>query len=53
MHWENPNVNLFSLKISGEGRNFKQSNFRMADISNLKINEVENVERPNWQESLQ
>ena len=31
----------------GEGSNFEQSNFRMAEISNLKINERSNVERPN------
>ena len=32
----------------GEGLNSEQSNFRMANISNLKINESSNVERPNW-----
>ena len=37
----------------GEGQNFDGSNFRIADISNLKINERANVERPNLRESLQ
>ena len=36
----------------GEGQNFEQQNFRMTEISNLKINEHANVERPNLQESL-
>ena len=31
----------------GEGPNFEQSNFRTTDISNLKINDRTNVERPN------
>ena len=31
----------------GEGLNFEQSNFGITDISNLKINEWWNVERPN------
>ena len=30
-----------------EGKKFKQFNFRMADVLNLKINERSNVERPN------
>ena len=33
--------------MSVEGSNFKQLNSRMADVSNLKINERANVERPN------
>ena len=37
----------------GEGQNFEQSSFRMADISNLKIEERANVERQNLRESLQ
>ena len=37
----------------GEGQNFDGSNFRIADISNLKINERANVEQPNLRESLQ
>ena len=41
------------VTIKGEGRNFEQQNFRMADISNLKINKHANVERPNLRESLQ
>ena len=41
------------MQFSGEGQNFEQQNFRMADISNLKINERANVERPNLRESLQ
>ena len=32
---------------SGEGQNFEQLNFRMADISILKINECANLERLN------
>ena len=31
----------------GEGQNFEHSNFRTAKISNSKINERSNVERPN------
>ena len=38
---------------TGEGLSFERYNFRMADISNLKINERANVERPNLRESLQ
>ena len=34
----------------GEGKNFEQSNCTMANISNLKINERLNVERPNLRE---
>ena len=34
----------------GEGRNFEQSNCRLAYISNLKINERSNVEKPNLRE---
>ena len=34
----------------GEGQNFEQSNCRMINISNLKINERSNVERPNLRE---
>ena len=41
-----------SNNFLGEGQNFEQSNFRMADISKLKINERANVERPNLRESL-
>ena len=37
----------------GEGQDFEHCNFRMADISNLKINERANVERPNLRQSLQ
>ena len=37
----------------GEGQNFEQWNFRMADISKLKINERANVARPNLWEWLQ
>ena len=36
-----------------EGQNFEQWNFRMADISNLKISERANVEWPNLRVSLQ
>ena len=36
-----------------EGQNFEQLNFGMADISNLKINERANAERPNLRELLQ
>ena len=36
-----------------QGQNFEHINFRMADISNLKINERANVERPNLRKSLQ
>ena len=35
------------MTLGGEGQNFEQSNFRMANISNLKINGGSNVERPN------
>ena len=35
------------------GRNFEQYNFRIVDISNLKINERANTEQPNLRESLQ
>ena len=35
------------VNFPGDGLNFEQSNFRMANISNLKINERSNVERPN------
>ena len=31
---------------SGDGQNFEQSNFRMSDVSYLKINELSNTERP-------
>ena len=37
-----PDIFLISRFSPGE-----QSNFRMANISNLKINELSNVERPN------
>ena len=37
----------------GEGQNFEQQNFRMADISNLKISERANVKWPNLQVSPQ
>ena len=30
-----------------EGLNFEQYNFRIADVSNLKINKRSNVEQPN------
>ena len=30
----------------GEGHNFERSNFRISDVSYLKINERSNVERP-------
>ena len=36
-----------SVTSGGEGWNFEQSNFRMTNISSLKINERSNVERPN------
>ena len=39
--------------LKGEGQNFELKYSRMADISNLKINERANVERPNLRESLQ
>ena len=42
-----------SVVFRGEGQNFELYNFRMADISNLKINERANVERPKLRESLQ
>ena len=35
----------------GEGLNFEQSNFRIANISNLKINEWWNVEQPNLRDT--
>ena len=38
---------ISSSILSSEGQNFEQLNFRMANISNLKINERLNVERPN------
>ena len=41
------------MKFKGEGQNFEQYNFRLADISNLKINERADVEQPNLRESLQ
>ena len=41
-------VLIFQLRWSklDEGKNFKQLNFRMADISNLNINQRSNVEQP-------
>ena len=39
--------------ITEEGQIFKHINFRMTDISNLKINERANVQRPTLQKSLQ
>ena len=30
----------------GEGQNFEQYNFRMADVSYVKIKERSNIERP-------
>ena len=44
---------LYPALLTGEGQKFEQQNFRITDISNLKINERANVERPNLQESLQ
>ena len=38
-----------SLHMDGEGQNFEQLNFRMANVSYLKINERLNVERPTLQ----
>ena len=35
-----------------ESWNFERYNFRIADVSSLKINERLNVERPNLRESL-
>ena len=59
-NFERPNVDrpIFrNLKItnvesyersnySGEGKNFEKQNFRMANVSYLKINERSNIERP-------
>ena len=46
-------TNLLKLmQRKDEDLNFKQLNFRMADASNLKINECSNVERPNSRDSL-
>ena len=52
-NFERPNVERLifrNLKITGEGQNFEQSNFRIADVSYLKINERSNVERPTLRE---
>ena len=37
--------------MQGEGLNVKQENFRMADVSNLKISERLIVEQPNLRDS--
>ena len=42
-----------TIEKTGEGQNFEQSDFKMADISNLKINDRANVERPDLRKSLQ
>ena len=43
----------YKQNFEDEGQNFEQLNFRMANISKLKINERANVERPNLRESLE
>ena len=40
-------VFLWKLFRKAEDQNFEQKLFKMVDISNLKINERANVERPN------
>ena len=46
-------LSVFSLNpLMGWGQNFEQYNFRMAEVSYLKINERLNVERPILQEWL-
>ena len=39
--------------LKDKAQNFEQQNFRMADISNLKISERANVEWPNLRVSPQ
>ena len=43
------NVIATNQIITDDGENFKQLNFRIVDVSNLKINELSNVEWPNLQ----
>ena len=40
------------MHLIDEGRNFEQTNFRMADVSNFKINERSKVKKPILRESL-
>ena len=42
----------WAIHLEGEGKNFEQSNFRMANILNVKINERSNIEWPILRESL-
>ena len=53
--WRNYSTTLYSVNYENkdEGWNFEEYDFRMADISNLKVNECSNVERPNLRKSRQ